>query len=278
MPGKLAEIRDRCGGDDPPKRLTCLIDSMRADGATLEALAFTLSLGSDAGYMAQFRSAGPVDIVVVPFPFSKDRIFGVLVVNGNPPLFDPDAPNILGNLAEDAAARNLLPPDAIGSVKPSAHTIDNFPFSRRLPGGAVDLVMDYSLPLKEGSARLFARLRFDQNGKFLTALTQNVLSAQLIGGSNAKTSLHYKEGDIFQVAFNVFDGDSASVASEETQVVQELGRSWFSTMCASPCVDNYIWTFEAVGRGETSLVFTTAHDSKTVGVIFQPSEYRVHVD
>ena len=169
-----------------------------------------------------------------------------------------------------------MPSGAADGLKSIPRTDKEFPLYRSLPDGGLELVVGYMANLSAGNAKLFARLRFDQNGNFLAATAQNVMRKNFLGGPHANRSLHYKVGDFFQVLYGVFDGDSASVAPGNSAVAREVGHEWAGTMCSSPCVLNYIWTFEAVGRGETNLVFNTIHGSQTWGEVLQPS--RVHVD
>jgi hypothetical protein len=276
-PRQLAEIRNHCGQGGQPTRLTCFLDAMRAAGASPEALAFVIRLGQDPVYMRDFRSAGPVDIAYVVYPFDANYAYRVLILNGNPPLFDVDSPKIWKDIEQDAASRHLYPGDAEGRVTAGRHTT-NFPLSRPLLGGGQELIEDYTVPLESGVATLFARLQFDQSGNFLGVSAQNVLERKDVGGPGGNTSLHYKLGDFFQLSFGVIGSNSGLVTPGDPAIVRELDHAVVAVFCAGPCVAQYTWTFEAVGRGETNLVFSTSSEDTTKGQITQPSEYRIHVD
>jgi len=228
--------------------------------------------------MRDFRLAGPVDIAYVMYPFEEKSAYRVLLVNGNPPLFDVDSSKIWKDIEQDAAARHLLPTDAGGNITAGQRFMNSFPLPRPLPGGGQEFVEDYTVPLNDGIAKLFARLRFDQGGNFLGVSAQNVLRREDVGGLGGNTSLHYKLGDIFQLGFSVFGGNSGLVALGDTAVVREVDHTWVSTFCASPCVSQFIWTFEAVGSGETSLVFKISSPNGSNGRIIQPTEYQIQVE
>jgi hypothetical protein len=277
---QLNEIRGRCWQKDLSDRLACFLEEMRLAGASSEALAFTLSLGTNVEYMTQFRSAGPVDIAYVRHPFDKDRyvLWRGFLVNGNPPLLDLEAPGFLNEIAQDAAARGLIPSGSGGSAW-SLFIMMDFPAARLIANGGVELVIGYWTHLSAGSSMLFVRLRFDQKGNFLSARAQNV--ASLYGPSIAEgNSPHdYKEGNFFLVNSTVVGGDSVSATPRDNAVVREVAHGGVGgSFCAGPCVAMVMWVFEAVGKGETNIVFRTGNESKVQGTILQSSEYRVRVD
>jgi hypothetical protein len=277
---QLNEIKGHCWQKDLPDRLACFLEEMRLAGASPEALAFTLSLGSDVGYMTHFRAGGPVDIAYVNYPFDKDRLYryGVYLVNSNPPLLDLEAPVLLNEIAEDAAARGLIPSGSGGSALSRMPTMD-IPAARLLVNGGVELVMGYWTRLSAGPSILFVRLRFDQKGNFLSAGAQNVASfyGPSIDESNAPHD--YKEGNFFLLNSTVVAGDSVSATPGDSAVVREVAHGLAGgSFCAGPCFGTVMWVFEAVGKGETNIVFSTGNESNTQGMIVQSSEYRVHVD
>lgn len=276
-PGKIPEIKKLCEPRVESERLGCFVDAMRTAGASPEALAFTISLGEDPGYLYRFRLAGPVDLAYVTRPLHEKYFNQLFAVNGSVPLFDIDSPNLLNDIAQDAAAKNLFPPGSTERLVPGWRML-NFPLSRPRADGGVELVVDYAELLSDAHAMLFARLRFDQGGNFLSAFAQNVSSTDFRNGAQANAQFHYKVGDFFLLTSDAFAGDSPLVTVGDISVVRELDHAAMSGFCASVCVTEYLWTFEAVGKGETNIVFSTGNESKVQGTLFQRPPYRVHVD
>jgi len=93
----LKAIELACGGSDPSKYARCFVDSMRADAASSEAVAFAQELagsGRRPGYVTDFTEGGRVAVAHVAFPAPNgpdDRPNGAwLLVNGSPSIVDVD--------------------------------------------------------------------------------------------------------------------------------------------------------------------------------------------
>lgn len=124
----------------------CFADAMRELGASPEAAAFTRSFGGGA-FVRKFRETGRVDIAQVVYPFRANENYGLLLVNGDPPIVDVD----------DIA---LLPKEGMeqdktyASIKKSYPRVTMWPGDRpprqpiqieTLPNGGQGFAMAYTL-------------------------------------------------------------------------------------------------------------------------------------
>jgi len=87
-------VIERCsplGGQDFGE---CFIAVMKDSGASPSAIAFT-KLTGNTGYLRNFRETGVVDIAYVHYPFRANENYGCFLVNGDPPVIDVDAYDIV---------------------------------------------------------------------------------------------------------------------------------------------------------------------------------------
>ena len=70
-------------------RVDCVTAIMQQAGASSDAVAFTRLLGGE-GFMDSFRQLGDLGLVTALYPFRANDNDSVYIVNGSPPLINPD--------------------------------------------------------------------------------------------------------------------------------------------------------------------------------------------
>jgi hypothetical protein len=163
---------------DPMSFGSCFLNQMAPAGAPAGAVNFSRALfqwtSGDVGIMTAFQKFGPVDAAQVFYPLRANTNYGLLLVNGNPPVIDVD------NL--DKLDRSAMEKDTMfQAIKQRYPKTDLWPADRSgaapwprvepLPGGGTEFIVPYSL--LEGchacAHRGIARFGwdFDATGKFL---------------------------------------------------------------------------------------------------------------
>jgi predicted secreted protein len=82
-------VRLRCADFGGRQLEECFAEGMRSSGASPEAVSFTRFFG-DGVYVRRFKEAGRVDVAYVFRPFRATENYGILLVNGEPPIIDAD--------------------------------------------------------------------------------------------------------------------------------------------------------------------------------------------
>jgi hypothetical protein len=131
---------------------SCFINQMAGSGAPAEAVSFTRMLfqktNGDVGIMSAFKNFGVVDVAQVFYPLRANTNYGLLLVNGNPPVLDVDDFEKLDRAAmqKDALFQaiqqkypkvDLFPADRSGSAP--------WPRTQALPDGGTQFVVSYLL-------------------------------------------------------------------------------------------------------------------------------------
>ena len=79
-----------CDKSAPAGFAECVIDQMAKAGASADAVTFTRALykqsGGDVGIMTGFQPIGPVDFAWITYPLRANTNYGLLLVNGKPPI------------------------------------------------------------------------------------------------------------------------------------------------------------------------------------------------
>jgi len=173
----ITKAHSACDKSNPPNYGQCFIDQMNNSGAPAAAVAFSLSLFRESdgqvGIMTEFHAVGPVDVVRVLYPLRANDNYGLLLVNGDPPILDVDD---LKKLDQAAMEQNPL----FQAVKqrysgtmlfPGDRSNTMWPQVKPLPDGGQQFIIGY--PLLNGCHACahvgLARFSWDFNakGKFL---------------------------------------------------------------------------------------------------------------
>ena len=86
----MAGAHAACDKSAPAGFAECVIDQMAKAGASADAVSFTRALykqsGGDVGIMTGFQAVGPVDFAWITYPLRANTNYGLLLVNGKPPI------------------------------------------------------------------------------------------------------------------------------------------------------------------------------------------------
>ena len=264
-PQALAAVRAKCFGD-PTNLAACFAAGMEHAGASSAAVAFTKSIPNDIAYLRAFRSAGPVGIAYVEFPFRANENEGVFLVNGRPPLVNVDD-------------QKALPMEALRADPAYAALAKQFPQISFWPGDRFHIQTPFVTPARAGvriivsyilreschacatvgSAR-FA-FDFDAAGKLQNVRLFAVNRAVAPSQATASTmhEIHAFVGKQFTITLDanrttgyrwglVADPDPAILAGPTTSYSESSDR-----IVGAP--GREIWTFNPVGKGIVTLVF-----------------------
>jgi len=166
----------RCGdATQPPPFAECFMNQMAAGGASLQAVAFTRELykvSGDVGIMNGFHKVGPVDIAWINYPLRANTNYGLLFVNGQPPIINVEDLKLLDQKAmeQDPEFQNTKAQFPNVAVWPGDRDGTTWPNSQSGPNGGVQFTVGY--PLINGChacARAGFALfnwNFDASGKF----------------------------------------------------------------------------------------------------------------
>lgn len=171
-------IMKKCGdATQPPSFGKCFMDQMAANGASPQAVAFTRALykanGGDVGILTGFQKGGPVDIAWVTYPLRANTNYGLLFVNGKPPIINVEDMKLLDQKAMEQSpqfqdTKNSFP--KVG-VWPGDRDGTTWPNSQPGSNGGVQFTVGY--PLINGchacarAGTAMFNWNFDAQGKFL---------------------------------------------------------------------------------------------------------------
>jgi predicted secreted protein len=289
----LAGIRAKCGAADPARIGDCFYDEMKSSGASPEAIAFARSFSSiGIGYLRAFRETGRVDIAYVEYAFRANDLEGVLLVNGSPPMIDVDDPNFLSqeDLRKNGDYNALLqkypqiavwPADRydtlLPTVEPSADNGQNF---------KVNYVLLYGCHACANIGEATVSFRFDSSGRFRET---KVLAIRPGGAEDADRpvlqrrpgTIHATVGKTFTISLeaNPASGFSWWLAVPlNVDILKYVSNVYqpLSGKIAAP--GNDVWTFEAVGKGTTEIVFEYVRPFQTGASSAKKSHFWVEVD
>jgi hypothetical protein len=167
----------------------CMIELMAKAGAPADAVSFTRELykqsHGDFGVMTGFQNQAPVAFAWITYPLRANTNYGLLFVNGQPPIINVEDLQLLDtktmersfqfqDLKNQFPQANLWPGDRDGKTWPN---------SQAGPNGGTQFVVSY--PLRNGchacasaGSALF-NWNFDAQGKFLGTTFLGLLAAPL---------------------------------------------------------------------------------------------------
>lgn len=183
----LATAHAACDKSSPGAE--CMIDQMAKAGAPPDAVSFTRELykqsHGDFGVMTGFQNQAPVAFAWINYPLRANTNYGLLFVNGKPPIIDVEDLRLLDtktmehsfqfqDLKNQFPQANLWPGDRDGKTWPN---------SQAGPNGGIQFVVSY--PLRNGchscasaGSALF-NWNFDAQGKFLGTTFLGLLAPPL---------------------------------------------------------------------------------------------------
>jgi hypothetical protein len=183
----LAAAHAACDKSSPGAE--CMIEQMAKAGAPADAVRFTRELykqnHGDFGVMTGFQNQAPVAFAWITYPLRANTNYGLLFVNGKPPIIDVEDLKLLDtktmeksfqfqDLKNQFHQANLWPGDRDGKTWPNSQTG---------PNGGTQFVVSY--PLRNGchacasaGSALF-NWNFDAQGKFLGTTFLGLLAPPL---------------------------------------------------------------------------------------------------
>jgi hypothetical protein len=183
----LATAHAACDKSSPGAE--CMIEQMAKAGAPADAVSFTRELykqsHGDFGVMTGFQGQVPVAFAWITYPLRANTNYGLLFVNGKPPIINVEDLQLLDTKTMERSFQfqdiknqfpqaNLWPGDRDGKTWPN---------SQAGPNGGTQFVVSY--PLRNGchacasaGSALF-NWNFDAQGKFLGTTFLGLLAAPL---------------------------------------------------------------------------------------------------
>ncbi|MGB6633082.1 MAG: hypothetical protein WBE52_17725, partial [Terriglobales bacterium] len=167
----------------------CLIDKMSQAGAPAAAVSFTRELykqsHGDFGIMTGFQDEGPVAFAWITYPLRANTNYGLLLVNGEPPIVNVENLKLLDTktMKKSAQFQDLKNQFPKVDVWPGDRDGKTWPNSQPGPNGGTQFVVGY--PLINGChacARAGLAIftwNFDAKSKFLGTSFQGMTPAPL---------------------------------------------------------------------------------------------------
>lgn len=170
-------ILKKCGdATQPPSFADCFINQMAANGASAQAVAFTRALykasNGDVGIMNGFQKVGPVDIAWVNYPLRANTNYGLLFVNGQPPILNVEDLKLLDQtgMEQSPQFQNTKSQFPKVAVWPGDRDGTTWPNSQQRSSGGIEFTVGY--PLLNGchacerAGTVMFNWKFDATGKF----------------------------------------------------------------------------------------------------------------
>jgi hypothetical protein len=176
-PQFLAKARAVCDKASSPGDVKCLIDQMTKAGAPAAAVRFSRELYREShgefGILTGFQDQSPVAFAWVTYPLRANTNYGLLMVNGQPPIVNVEDLKLLDRKTMEQSfqfqdLKNQFPKV---DLWPGDRDGKEWPNSQAAPNGGTQFVVSY--PLLNGchacarSGFAIFTWNFDARGKFL---------------------------------------------------------------------------------------------------------------
>jgi predicted secreted protein len=273
-PEQLSDIRRKCTEGDPAQHETCFLHAMKSTGASEEAMAFVKEFAANGlAYVRDFRDTGRVDIAYIEYLFRANNLDGVLLVNGTPPIIDVDDYKFLSqeDLRKNDDYAALLQKYPKVSVFPGDRYQTGEPKSWPTADDGREFHVEYLL--QDGChacariGTLIVGFVFDGAGEFHGP---EVLQVRLNPRSDdaqpsvrkRPSTIETKAGDTFTIPLeaNHTTGYSWRLAqTPDPAILKQLGEKYEEDNSGGVGVGGVeTWTFQAMAKGATTLVFEYA--------------------
>jgi len=176
-PQFLAKAHAACDKSSHPGDGQCMIDQMAKAGAPAAAVSFTRELHKQShgefGIMTGFQNQSPVSFAWVMYPLRANTNYGLLLVNGRPPIINVEDLKLLDRKTMEKSSQfqdlknqfpkvDVWPGDRDGKIWPN---------SQAGPSGGTQFVVGYPLlngchACERAGLAIFT-WNFDAKGKFL---------------------------------------------------------------------------------------------------------------
>jgi hypothetical protein len=175
--------------DNSSHVIECMIDQMSKAGAPAAAVSFTRELykqsHGDFGIMTGFQDEGPVAFAWITYPLRANTNYGLLLVNGKPPIVNVEDLKMLDSktMKQSPQFQDLKNQFPQVDVWPGDRDGKTWPNSQPGPNGGTQFVVGY--PLINGchacarAGMAIFTWNFDAQGKFLGTTFQGMTPAPL---------------------------------------------------------------------------------------------------
>jgi predicted secreted protein len=274
-PDQLSDIRRKCTEGDPAQHEACFLDAMKTAGASDEAMAFVkaFAAGDGLAYIRAFRDTGRVDIAYIEYLFRANDLDGILLVNGVPSIIDVDDYKFLSQedlRKNDDYAAVLQKYPNVG-VFPVDRYHTELPVANVTPNGGQEFQVEYLL--QDGChacariGTLIVAFDFDSSGRFTEVSALGVRPNPKPDDAQPSvrkrpSTLEAKVGDTFTIPLeaNHTTGYSWRLAQPlDPAILKQLSEKYGednSGRMGAGGVET--WTFQAMAKGVTTLVFEYA--------------------
>lgn len=267
----MRTIRENCAAAAGPALGECFMKGMEAAGASAEAVAFTKLTGASA-FLKDFMEAGRVSVAQVEYPFRANENEGVLLVNGFPRMIDVDDLSLFpkGELQKNPLYVHLAKDYPQVSLWPGDRHDLGHVIIEAIPGGGQRFILDYRLrngchACEEIGSAKFA-FEFDGLGNFTGIQLKGIENkAEHRGdeteapakGKAAKVEVKLDQEFNITLKSNPTTGYSWKIdAAPDQSVVRLIGSIFMRSQTRLiGAGGSEIWTFKAVGRGQTKVSF-----------------------
>jgi len=292
-PEQLSDIRRKCTEGDPAQHETCFLNAMKSTGASEEAMAFVKEFAANGlAYVRDFRDTGRVGIAYIEYLFRANDLDGVLLVNGTPPIIDVDDYKFLSqeDLRKNDDYAALLQKYPKVSVFPGDRYQTGEPKSWPTADDGREFHVEYLL--QDGChacariGTLIVGFVFDGAGEFHGP---EVLQVRLNPRSDdaqpsvrkRPSTIETKAGDTFTIPLeaNHTTGYSWRLAQPpDPAILKQLGEKYEEDNSGGVGVGGVeTWTFQAMAKGATTLVFEYARPFEKNVPPAKTSKFRITI-
>jgi hypothetical protein len=167
----------------------CMIGQMAKAGAPPEAVSFTRELYKEShgefGVMTGLQDEGPVAFAFITYPLRANTNYGLLLVNGQPPIVNVEDLKLLDikTMKQGGQFQDLKGQFPNVDVWPGDRDGTTWPNSQAGPNGGIQFTVGY--PLRNGchacasAGSAIFNWNFDAKGKFLGTTFQGMIEPPL---------------------------------------------------------------------------------------------------
>ncbi len=147
----MASAHTACDKSAPSGFSQCVINQMAKAGASADAVAFTRELykesRGDVGVMTGLQPVGPVDIAWITYPLRANTNYGLLFINGKPPIVNVEDLNLLDRktMEQSPQFKDLRFQFPKVDVWPGDRDGKTWPNSQTGPDGGTQFTVGYPL-------------------------------------------------------------------------------------------------------------------------------------
>jgi predicted secreted protein len=289
----LSDIRRKCSEGDPAQHEACFLDAMKSAGASDEAMAFVKEFAANGlAYVRAFRDTGRVDIAYIEYLFRANDLDGVLLVNGTPPVIDVDDYKFLSqeDLRKNDDYAALLQKYPNVNVFPADRYETEQPVTTSAGNGGQEFQVEYLL--QDGChacariGTLIVAFDFDSSGHFTEVSAFGVRPNPKPNDAQPSvrkrpSTIESKVGDRFTIPLeaNHTTGYSWRLAQQpDPAILKQFGEKYDEDNSGSVGAGGIeTWTFQAMAKGATTLVFEYARPFEKNVPPAKTSKFRITI-